>query len=473
MTAGRILLLVFGVLAALVGLALVVGGAVGLWAHGERDADGYFTTSTERLQTATYALASEEVDLGAEPESGDWAGDLGDLARVRVTAQAAVPGQSVFVGIGPEDQVRDYLDGVAFDEVEDVDYDPFRPRYERHPGTREPAPPGAQDFWAAREQGAGPQVLEWDLEEGHWILVVMNAGAGEGVAVDLALGLRIAHLLAFALALLLVGLALLGGGVTMVVFGARGTGVAPPGSSAPGAAPAAPAGASRYPVRLAGELDGELSRGLWLIKWLLAIPHRIVLLALYIAYAVLTLVAFFAILITGRYPRSIFDFNVGVLRWRWRVAFYTYSALGTDRYPPFTLAPADYPATLEVDHPERLSRGLVLVKWWLLAIPHYLVVGIFGAGLGFGVFGRNEGGWVLGAAFGGGLIGLLVLIAGAVLLFRGRYPRDLFDLVLGLDRWTFRVTAYASLMRDEYPPFRLDVGGREPPPAGPRHAPPY
>jgi Domain of unknown function (DUF4389) len=221
-------------------------------------------------------------------------------------------------------------------------------------------------------------------------------------------------------------------------------------------------GRSANPVRIEGRLDPGLSRWLWLVKWLLAIPHYIVLFFLWIAFFVLTIVAFFAILFTGRYPRGIFDFNVGVLRWTWRVSFYSYGALGTDRYPPFTLDEApDYPANLHVAYPERLSRGLVLVKWWLLAIPHYIVLGIFLGGAGSAA-GRTEdwGGW--NWWYGGGLIGALVLFAGVALLFMARYPRGLFDFVLGLDRWVARVVAYAGLMTDAYPPFRLDQGGDDP-----------
>jgi hypothetical protein len=215
--------------------------------------------------------------------------------------------------------------------------------------------------------------------------------------------------------------------------------------------------AMTYPVHVDADLQPGLSRWLWLVKWVLLIPHYIVLLFLWLAFFVMTVVAFFAILFTGRYPRGIFDFNLGVLRWSWRVHYYGYGALGTDRYPPFTLREVpDYPAHLEIDYPEHLSRGLVLVKWWLLAIPHYLVVGVFVGGSTYVV---TEGGEVVSS--GAGLIDLLVLYAGVFLLFTSRYPQRLFDLVVGLDRWVLRVTAYAALMTDQYPPFALDQSGHE------------
>jgi Domain of unknown function (DUF4389) len=222
---------------------------------------------------------------------------------------------------------------------------------------------------------------------------------------------------------------------------------------------------SPYPLQLTSELEPNLSRGLWIVKWLLAIPHFIILFFLWIGFALVSVIAFFAILFTGRYPRRLFEFNLGVLRWSWRVGFYSYSALGTDSYPPFTLKDVpEYPARIDLVYPESLSRGLVLVKWWLLAIPHYLIVGVF-AGGGMAAWALGNG-WLLGS---GGLIGLLVAIAGVSLLFTRRYPTSLYDFVLGMNRWVFRVAAYSSLMTDVYPPFRLDMGGNEPPPdaAGP------
>jgi hypothetical protein len=195
-----------------------------------------------------------------------------------------------------------------------------------------------------------------------------------------------------------------------------------------------------YPVSIRGELSVPPARGWWLIKWLLAIPHYVILVFLGIAYVVVSIIAFFNILFTGRYPRDLFDFNTGILRWGWRVGFYSYQALGTDKYPPFSLQPdSNYPADLTIVYPEKLSRGLVLVKWWLLAIPHYLIVAIFQ-----GAYKR-----------GFGLVDVLALIAAVALLFIGKYPESIFKLVVGANRWTYRVAAYSSLMTDEYPPFRL------------------
>jgi hypothetical protein len=203
-----------------------------------------------------------------------------------------------------------------------------------------------------------------------------------------------------------------------------------------------------YPVRVDARLEPKLSRWLWLVKWILAIPHYVVLVFLWIGFVLVSVIALFAILFTGRYPRRLFDYNLGVLRWTWRVSFYAYSALGTDRYPPFTLADvADYPARLDVAYPERLSRGLVLVKWWLLAVPHYLVLSLLVGG---------------GPSSAGGVLDILVLVAAVVLLWTGRYPESVFDFVIGLNRWCYRVAAYAALMTDQYPPFRLDQGGQDP-----------
>jgi len=205
-----------------------------------------------------------------------------------------------------------------------------------------------------------------------------------------------------------------------------------------------------YPLVLKGELRETPSRVLWLVKWLLLIPHFIILAFLWVAFVLVTFIAFWAILFTGRYPESLFRFNVGVMRWTWRVVFYGYGALATDEYPPFSLEAQDYPATLEVNYPEQLTPWMVLVKWFL-ALPHYIILAVL-----LGWQSHAEG--AVNDQHSG-LLWILVVIAAIVLLFAGKYLQDIFKLVVGINRWAFRVLAYVALMTDEYPPFRLEESG--------------
>ncbi|UWX98581.1 DUF4389 domain-containing protein [Arthrobacter zhaoxinii] len=517
MNPGRIVLIVIGSLLVLAGLtAGAAAAALGLLAAAQRD-DGYLSVPEETYSVGSYALTSENIEVS----SGISAGDNVGTVQIRGTN----PDGELFIGIASDTDVDRYLAGVAHSELGDVTFEPFSAEYEETPGTAAPAPPGEQDFWAASSEGAGTREIDWPLQEGEWTVVVMNADAAPRVTAELQAGVRSDVFGPLTWWLILGAVVLVLGGVALILAGiltgrkpgsaypAAGAYPGPEGGHGPygyGVAAAAPevpvlsaAGAGQltaggyggpYPARLYGELDPGLSRWLWLVKWFLAIPHYILLAFLWIAFGVATVVAGFAILFTTRYPRALFDFNVGVIRWSWRVAFYATGVLGTDRYPPFSLERTDYPADFDVAYPDRLSRGLVLVKWWLLVLPQALIVGAF-SGSGYvvvrqagplGGWDRSMGGgdwdgpvdWVTDPAaeslrsVGGwtaSLLALLVVVAAVALLFTGRYPRALFDLVMGLQRWSYRVLAYTALMRDEYPPFRLDQGpvdARDLPPAG-------
>ena len=455
---GRVVAVIAGSLMGLVALALVLAGLGLVLAHAFlRDGDGFYTSDAKVLASPGYAVTAEDVDLG---DVNDW-GVPRDLGTVRLRARAAAGG-AVFIGIARSADVNAYLQGVRHSEV--VDFNGGRPQYRVSPGARRPVAPARAGIWVAATSGTGRQALTWDVRSGHWSAVVARPGALPGVRAVVDAGVRIPWLPWAGLALIVAGTLVGGIAAGLIHLGVRR--VAPAGAPVPegaaagvGAAAgpeaavpahAAPAGeaaeAAPYPVDLEARLDEPLSPWMWLVKWFLAIPHYVVLAFLWLAFAVLTVVAFFAILVLGRYPRGMFDFNVGVLRWTWRVAYYATGVIGTDRYPPFTLGAADYPADLTIPYPERLSRGLVLVKSWLLAIPHLVIVAAF------------LGSWGPAASLYAppGILFVLVLVAGFVLLFTGRYPRDVFRLVVGINRWCLRVAAYVFLMRDEYPPFRLD-----------------
>ena len=464
MSPGRIAAIVIGILLAMPALGFLVGGAALTVGYAtERADDGYFDVTLERLSTPTAAITTGEADLRADPGPPDQLLDFVDFS-IRIKATGIDQGSALFIGIGPEADVEAYLGGVAHDEIRDVESDGDI-KYRSIPGTASPTPPAEQGFWVASASGTGTQELIWEFSEGTWAAVLMNADASPGILAEVTVGVRSGALLAVAISMLVVGGLLLAGAVAIIVVAARGR--------AEDVVPTEAAPVSAEPVRVEASIDSPLSQWLWLVKWFLAIPHFILLIFLWIAFFLLTVISGVVILFTGRYPKGIFDFNVGVLRWTWRVLFYAGTGgLGTDRYPPFTTDRVDdYPATLDVAYPDELSRGLVLVKWWLLAIPHYLIVAfLVGGGAGWWWGDDWRGGAEL---WSGGLVTLLVLIAAVILLFTGRYPRPLFDLIIGLNRWVFRVIAYAGLMTDSYPPFRLDQGGQEPTPIGePSHQDP-
>jgi hypothetical protein len=199
----------------------------------------------------------------------------------------------------------------------------------------------------------------------------------------------------------------------------------------PPAQPPAPPSAAGYPVHAEIDRQEEYSRFMPLVKWLLAIPHYLVLIVLGIAAFFVVIVSFFAVLFTGRYPRGMFDFVVGVHRWAWRVGAYIF--LMVDPYPPFTLDDdPSYPARFSIDYPEEVDRWRPLVHW-LLIIPYLLVAYIL-------VY----------------LAEIMVFFAFFTILFTKKFPEGLFRLVLVPLRWSVRANAYEYWMVTKYPPFVWD-----------------
>jgi len=213
-TGGRVAALVSGILIALLGLALVLGGIGLLIVHGTtRDDDGYYTTGTERLSTGSHALAVEDVDLGSDPV-GSLPEDV--LGRVRIRAERPA-GQPVFVGIARDEDLDAYLKGVRTAEVTDLD----PPEYDVRPGGAPRRPPGAETFWVASAEGRGRQAADWDVEGGHWSVVAMNADGSSGVVVDADVGAKVGWLVAAGIGGLAGGLLLSAAGAALILLAAR------------------------------------------------------------------------------------------------------------------------------------------------------------------------------------------------------------------------------------------------------------
>lgn len=212
--AKRVLLLVFGSITVLVALALLAGGGAGIWALGERDSSGYFTSGTHELSSRSYAIASESLDV-----DGDVPGWFGDrFATARIQASSTQP---VFIGIARASDVERYLAGAQHDQITDFDADPFSVTYRRLEGNEQPAPPVEQDFWSVRASGPGTQTIIWPLEKGEWSAVAMNADGSRDVTVDARFGARVSSLVWVAIAFLAAGGLVLIAGAALIYLGAR------------------------------------------------------------------------------------------------------------------------------------------------------------------------------------------------------------------------------------------------------------
>ncbi len=224
MSAGRVVLLVFGIIF-LVGAVfmLVVGGGL-VWAHSAlTDSEGFFSTETSSFESDGYAIVSKPIDIHWDMKCGvGWCCSPGNLVTFKVEGSNQDTSKGIFIGIAKESDVDRYLRGVEYDEIVkwETDDSELDVEYDTHNGTAVPEPPASQD-WAASVHGIGTQTLEWKPESGNWVLVVMNEDGSAGVNVDGTVGAKVPWIFRVGVGLLVAGVVVLVGGIIMVCFAAR------------------------------------------------------------------------------------------------------------------------------------------------------------------------------------------------------------------------------------------------------------
>ena len=470
MTGGKIVILIIGVIVLLVALGLIIsGGALLVVNNYLADDEGYYSTKTIRIEKDSYAIVSEPIDVDMDEA---WILDWGNLASFRVEGTNDDPSKNIFIGVAEGDDVKNYLANAEYDEVTDIDVTPNKLEYTHHTGDLEPAAPDTQTFWLESAYGAGEQVIEWELESGSWSVVVMNEDGSYGIDVDVVLGAKIPWLFSVALWLLILGVVVLIAGLVLIFLAVRGGGGDKNGASpnsrgavgsgdstmkpsadssgvVGGGGSTAAIAASDYPTGLVIDYpDRNLNRLTTFFRLFAIIPIWIVFVLLggaiigweddpwsYNVYGIALFIVvptLIMILFRQKYPKWWYDWNLAMTGFATRV--YAYLALLSDEYPSTDEEQAVHIAMPYPDAKEDLNRWMPLVKW-LLAIPHYIIL-----------FFLNV------------VAVVVTVIAWFAIMFTGRYPRDLFDFVVGTFRWNFRVTAYAFLLTtDRYPPFRFSV----------------
>jgi hypothetical protein len=232
-----IALVVTGSLASLLAAGLLAAGGLALWGDSQKDSDGYLSTDTHQFEAGTRALATENLDM--DLGGADWVAQTNDLGKVRVQVDSRGE-KPVFVGIARTSEVDDYLSGVSHTTLTDVDTSPFEAKYDDHAGHRRPVAPADSHIWAASEHGSGKQTLNWEIEDGDWSVVVMNADGSAGVDADVSAGAEVPFLSALGWTGIGSGSFVLVIGIALLVTGIRRpgnpTGTAPVTDTAPAAA---------------------------------------------------------------------------------------------------------------------------------------------------------------------------------------------------------------------------------------------
>jgi hypothetical protein len=237
MNGKSIALVVTGALATIFAAGLLAVGGIALYGDSQKDSDGYLSTDTHRFEAGTRALATENLDVDLDGAEGIM--DTNDLGNVRLQVESQ-DDKPVFVGIARTSDVEDYLAGVSHSTLTDVSTSPFEADYDDHAGNRSPAAPADAHIWAASEHGSGKQTLNWEIEDGDWSVVVMNADGSAGVDADISTGAELPFLTALGWTALGSGGFVLVIGVALLVMGIRRpagpSGTAPVTHVAPSAA---------------------------------------------------------------------------------------------------------------------------------------------------------------------------------------------------------------------------------------------
>ena len=219
MSGGRIVLLVFGIIALVVAVGLLILGGLAVWLDTARtDSEGFVTTGTIHLDRDSHAIVTEPVEM----ELRGWWWDWNDFATIKLEGSTDAPSsKQIFIGIAEDSDVKAYLNNVEYDEIDRWRIWPHKVEYDNHPGSAVPVAPATQAFWTVSAHGAGTQTLEWELEEGTYMLVLMNDDGSAGVDLSIELGAKVSWLIWVGVGLLVGGAVATIGGSLMIYFAVR------------------------------------------------------------------------------------------------------------------------------------------------------------------------------------------------------------------------------------------------------------